>query len=52
VGHVKLLINDQTIPNTVGKMLHTNWKQWAASRPEWMHVEIEEAFGRFVEQKM
>jgi hypothetical protein len=35
VGHLKLLINDQTIPNIMGKMPHTNWKQWAISRPEY-----------------
>ncbi len=36
----------------MGKMLHSDWKQWPTSRPEWMHEEIEEAFERFVEQKM
>jgi hypothetical protein len=44
VGHLKLLINDQTIPNIMGKMPHTNWKQRAISRPEQMPDEIEEAF--------
>jgi hypothetical protein len=51
MGHLKLLINNQTIPNIMGKMPHTDGKQWATSRPEWMQVEIEEAFERFVEQK-
>jgi hypothetical protein len=32
-------------------MLHTDWNQWATSRPEWVRDEIEEAFERFEEQK-
>jgi hypothetical protein len=51
VDHLKLLINDQTIPNIMGKMPHTDWKQRDTSRPEWMHEEIKVAFERFVEQK-
>jgi hypothetical protein len=29
VGHLKLLIKNQTIPSIMGKMPHTDWKQWA-----------------------
>jgi hypothetical protein len=31
---LKLLINDQTIPRIMGKMSHTDWKQWAPSQPK------------------
>jgi hypothetical protein len=36
----------------MGMMPHTDWKQWAASRPEWIHEDIEEAFEGFVEHKL
>jgi hypothetical protein len=29
VGHLKLLSNIQTIPSIMGKMPHSDWKQWA-----------------------
>jgi hypothetical protein len=51
VGHLKLLINDQTIPGIMSKMPHADWKQWATNCPEWMREEIENAFERIVGQK-
>jgi hypothetical protein len=29
VGNLKLLVNDQTIPNIIWKMPQTDWKHWA-----------------------
>jgi hypothetical protein len=34
VGHFKLLINDWTIPNIMGKIFHIDWKQWVISCPK------------------
>ncbi len=33
VGHLKLLVNEQTLPSIMGKMLAADWKQWAVGRP-------------------
>jgi hypothetical protein len=33
VGHIGLLINDQTIPKIMGKMPFTDWKEWATRCP-------------------
>jgi hypothetical protein len=52
VSHLKLLINDQTIPNIMGKMPLTNSKQLVTSWSKCMQEEIEEAFERFMDPKM
>ncbi len=32
VGHLKMLINTQTLPSIMGKMPAADWKQWAIKR--------------------
>jgi hypothetical protein len=49
VGHLKLIINNQTAPCIVGKMPHTERKLWATNRPEWIHEDVVEAFEKFLE---
>jgi hypothetical protein len=51
VGHIGLLINDQTIQKIIGKMPYTDWKEWVTRRPEWIHENFENVFEKFVEQK-
>jgi hypothetical protein len=51
VGHLKLLINYQTVPSIIRKMTHTDWKQWTISQPDWIREVIEELLEKFVEQK-
>jgi hypothetical protein len=51
VGHLRLLINKQTIPCIMGKKRHTDWMEWATSWPEWILENVGVAFENFVEQK-
>ncbi len=51
IGRIGLLINDQTIPKIMSKMLYTDWKEWATRRPDWMQQDVATAFERFVERK-
>ncbi len=51
MGHIGLLINDQTIQKIMGKMPYTDWKEWGTRRPEWIHENFENVFDKFVEQK-
>jgi hypothetical protein len=51
VGHIGLLINNQTITKIMGKMPFTDWKEWATRRPEWIHENVENVFEKFVDQK-
>ncbi len=51
MGRIGLLINDQTIPRIMSKMLYTDWKEWATKRPDWMQQDIATTFERFVEKK-
>jgi hypothetical protein len=51
VGHIGLLLNNQTIPKIVGKIPFSDWKEWATNRPEWVHDDVGDAFKKFVEQK-
>jgi hypothetical protein len=44
IGRLSLLVNDQTIPKIMGKMPHTDWKEWATRRSEWMHEDLGSAF--------
>jgi hypothetical protein len=50
-GLLSHLINDQTLPGILAKILPTDWRQWAKERPVWMRESIEEAFWNFVDQK-
>ncbi len=45
------LINDQTLPNILGRMPPMDWRQWAKERPNWIRETTEEAFWNFVDQK-
>ncbi len=47
--HLKLLINDETIPLIMQRTPHADWKEWATNCPEWIHKNVEDAFQRFVE---
>jgi hypothetical protein len=51
IGRIGLLINDQTIPRTMSKMPHVDWKEWATRRPDWMVQDVTMAFEAFVEKK-
>jgi hypothetical protein len=51
IGRLGLLINDQTVPKIMSKMPYTDWKEWAAKRPEWMQEDLGSAFKGFVERK-
>jgi hypothetical protein len=51
IGRLDLLINNQTVPRIMGKMPHTDWKEWATRRPEWIREDLGIAFKGFVEQK-
>jgi hypothetical protein len=33
LGHLKMLVNEPTLPDIMGKMPVANWKQWAVNRP-------------------
>jgi hypothetical protein len=35
----------------MGKMLYTDWKEWATRRPDWMQQDVATTFERFVERK-
>ncbi len=45
------LINDQTLPDILGRMPPMDWRQWAKERPSWTRETTEEAFWNFVDQK-
>ncbi len=51
IGRLDLLINDQTVPRIMGRMLYTDWREWATKRPEWVQEDLGVAFERFVERK-
>jgi hypothetical protein len=51
IGRIGLLINDQTIPRIMSKMLYTDWKEWATKRPDWIQQDVATTFERFVERK-
>jgi hypothetical protein len=51
VGHISLLINNQTIPKIIGKMPFNDWKEWATCQPEWIHENVGDEFEKFIEQK-
>ncbi len=51
IGRIGLLINYQTIPKIMGKMPHTDWKEWATRRSDWMQQDVATVFERFVERK-
>jgi hypothetical protein len=51
IGRLGLLVNDQTILRIMGKMPHTDWKEWATRRPEWMRENLGSTFEGFVERK-
>jgi hypothetical protein len=51
IGRIGLLINDQTIPNIMGKIPYTDWREWATRRPDWMQQDVATAFEGFVERK-
>jgi hypothetical protein len=46
------LINEQTLPGIMRRMLAAEWKQWAKEMPSWMQEEVEEAFWVFMDQKL
>jgi hypothetical protein len=50
-GMLGRLINDQTLPNILGRMPPMDWRQWARERPNWIRETTEEAFWNFVDQK-
>jgi hypothetical protein len=52
VGHLKLLINEQSLSSIIGKIPSVVWKQWAVGRPIWLREEIGVANKRFMEQKL
>jgi hypothetical protein len=49
VGHLKMLINEQTLPSIMEKMPAADWQQGAINRPTWVKEEVEVAFRKFVE---
>jgi hypothetical protein len=51
VGHIGLLLNNQTIPKIVDKIPFSDWKEWATNHPEWVHDDVGDAFKKFLEQK-
>jgi hypothetical protein len=51
MGHLKLFINEQTLPSFMGKMPAADWKQWVVGRPIWQTEDIEVAFEKFMEQR-
>jgi hypothetical protein len=51
IGRVDLLINDQTVPMIMGKMLFADWKEWATKRPEWAQGDLGADFEAYVEKK-
>jgi hypothetical protein len=51
VGLLHRLINDETLPSIMGRMLLSDWKQWAKERPMWTGCVVEDAFWTFVDQK-
>jgi hypothetical protein len=50
-GMLGRLINDQTLPNILGRMPPMDWRQWARERPILIRETTEEAFWNFVDQK-
>jgi hypothetical protein len=50
-GMLEKLINDQTLPNILGRMPPMDWRQWARERPDWSREPADEAFWKFVDQK-
>ncbi len=51
IRKLDLLINDQTVPKIMSKMLYTDWKEWATKRPDWMQENLASAFEKFVKRK-
>jgi hypothetical protein len=51
-GMLGCLINDQTLPNILGRMPPMDWRQWARERPSWIRETTEEAFWNFVGPEM
>ncbi len=51
VGHLKLLITEQTLSSIMGKMPSVDWKQWAVGRLIWLRDERGVALESFMEQK-
>jgi hypothetical protein len=45
------LINNQTLPGILAKMLTGDWKQWDKERPTWIGGVVEDAFWAFLDQK-
>jgi hypothetical protein len=52
VWHLRLLINDHTVPRIMGRMLHGGWEEWVTNCTEWIHKNVEDVFERFVEQNL
>ncbi len=50
-GHLKMFINEQTLPNIMSKTRATDWKKLAKIRPARMKEEVEVVFGKIMEQK-
>ncbi len=50
-GLLHRLIDDQTLPGILAKMLTSDWKQWAKERPAWIGGMLEDAVWVFVDQK-
>jgi hypothetical protein len=46
-----LLINSQTVPQIMGNMPFTDWKEWATKRPEWVRGDLGVAFEAYIERK-
>ncbi len=50
-SHLKMLINEQTLPNIMSKTRATDWKKLAKIRPARMKEGVEVVFGKIMEQK-
>jgi hypothetical protein len=50
IRRLSLLINDQTVPRIMSKMLYADWKEWATKRPECMREDLGPTFEKFVER--
>jgi hypothetical protein len=51
IGRIELLLNDQTIPQIMGKMPPADWKEWATKGPDWAGQDATLAFEDFIERK-
>ncbi len=51
MGHLKMLINEQTLPDIMWKMSVADKKQWAINSPTWVSEDVEVTFGKFEEHK-